>query len=287
MGAHLFGYFDNIIIVIGIFSVLLLIKGKPWPGACLQILALLIHENSMLLVFPPFCLALFLMNTRNNKSGIHVTSFLPLLLLVVAFIVLMVAHEMFLAENFVESFTKYLSRFPFIQDDRSTYAPEWISKSFLDYYESESGGFFQRITSAAMYRLVLPSALAILYFIVRVYRIRFFSAESFILLGVCFVPQMMHLVAWDTSRIWTYTIFCAFFVLWIYSEIIPGHKDSSVSRFLCLGALVANVVILTPLMDKQIDHFSLMTRLFLYTPVILISLGLILYKEYIDRRKGF
>jgi hypothetical protein len=145
MSAHLFGYFDNIIIVIGIFSVVLLIKGKPWLGACLQILALLIHENSMLLVFPPFCLALFLMNTRNNKSGIHITSFLPLLIPIVAFIVLMVAHEMFLAEEFRQIVHEISVPFPFIQDDRSTYAPEWISKSFLDYCEIQIREFFKKL----------------------------------------------------------------------------------------------------------------------------------------------
>jgi hypothetical protein len=282
MSAHLIGYYDNIVIVLGILSVVLLLKGRPWFGAWLQVLALLTHENSLLIVFPPFCLAWLLMNSRYQRSGVPILPLLPLLLPIYAFLAMAVSQQLFLAKNFVELFTARLSQFPFIQNNRSTLVPVWISASFLDYYAAESGAFFLRLSSVNMYGLVLPSALAILLFAVNVYQILDLSAESIIVLAVFFVPQTMHLVAWDTPRIWTYTILSTFFALWIYSEIFTAHKDSSASRLLCLVALVTNVVSLTPLMDKQTDHYSLNTRLLFYTPVFIGSLAFIFYRESIS-----
>ena len=51
MSAHLVGYYDNIIIVLGLVSIALLLKNRPWLGACLQVPALLTHENSIILIF--------------------------------------------------------------------------------------------------------------------------------------------------------------------------------------------------------------------------------------------
>jgi hypothetical protein len=278
MSAHLMGYYDNIVIVLGIGSIALLLKDKPWLGAWLQVPALLTHENSIVLIFPLFCLAWLLVNSRRQKLGVPLLPFLPLLVPVCTFLAIAASPKFFLSEDFVKLYTAHLSQFPFIQEKRNTIVPVLIARSFLDYYASQSKIFADRISTAAMYGVILPSTLAILCFAVRVYRIRNLSAEAFVLLGVCLAPQLMHLVAWDTGRIWTYTIICAYLALWIYSEIVTPHKDSSTNRLLCFAALVANVVMLTPLMDKETDKYTLMTRLILYTPVILGSLALILYE---------
>jgi hypothetical protein len=116
---------------------------------------------------------------------------------------------------------------------------------------------------------------------VSVYRIRELSLETLILLGVCFVPQMTHLIAWDTTRIWTYTILCAFLALWIYAEVLPAHEDSAASRLLCLIALIANVMMHSPHLVAVDDGHTLTVRLLLYTPVIVGSLALILYGKNI------
>ena len=276
MSAHLVGYYDNIIIVLGIVSIALLLKGRPWLGACLQVPALLTHENSIILIFPLFCLAWLLVNSRRQKLGVPLLPFLPLLLPICTFLAIAASPKLFLDEDFVKSYTAHLSQFPFIQEKRNTIVPALIARSFLDYYATQSKVFADRISVAAMYGLILPTSLAILCFAARVYKIRNLSAEAFVLLGVCLAPQLMHLVAWDTGRIWTYTILCAYLALWIYSELVTPHEDSSTNRLLCFAALVTNVVILTPLMDHEADRYTLVARLILYAPVILGSLALIL-----------
>lgn len=274
MSAHLNGYYDNIIIMLGVFSVALLLNGKLWLAACLQVLAVLVHENAMILVFPFFCLALLLTNRKRQELGIPSLPFVPLFLPILVFIIVTVNQSSLMAQDIAESFAARLSQFSFIQG-RGYLAQVLTSRSLGDYFASQSPKFFMRLTSIDMYGLILPSALAILFFTMNAFRIPGLSVESLGLLGVCFAPQIMHLVAWDTTRIWTYTILCAFLVLWIYSENFMTKQNASATTLICLIALVANVVILTPLMDDQSDRFDLNTRLFLYAPVIVGGLLLI------------
>jgi len=99
--------------------------------------------------------------------------------------------------------------------------------------------------------------------------IRAASARSMIVLAICLAPQLMHLVAWDTSRIWTYSILCAFFVLLAAANLFPYTRAASPAiPLLCLFALILNGAAVTPLMDGLRDHFDLTTRLLLYAPVV-------------------
>jgi cytochrome bd-type quinol oxidase subunit 2 len=81
-------------------------------------------------------------------------------------------------------------------------------------------------------------------------------------------PLLLHAVAWDTARIWTYTIVAAFGCLWL-SVATDGASRAPARRWLLAAAVplvVANVVGRSPLMDGQVERFSLATRLLLYLP---------------------
>lgn len=69
MSAHLNGYYDNIIIMLGVFSVALLLNGKLWLAACLQVLAVLAHENAMILVFPFFLFGFITDKSQAARTG--------------------------------------------------------------------------------------------------------------------------------------------------------------------------------------------------------------------------
>lgn len=276
LSAHFIGYYDNITILLGIGAIALLLMGRPWLGAWVLVPSFLVHENTLVLAFAPFCLAWLLSQSRNQRLGRPRLSFLPLLLPLCAFLVMAVSQELFVSKDFKTLAQAYLSQFPFIQEDRNMLVPQSLSTSFLFYYSLYAEQFPNKIFAIDMHGLILPSTLAILLYIVNVYRLRDLSVESIFLLGVCFAPQLLQLVAVDTPRIWSYTILCAFLALWVYAETTIAHEDSAANRLLCLVALIANAVILTPLMDFQIDHYSLRTRLVLYTPVIVGSLALIL-----------
>ena len=195
---------------------------------------------------------------------------------IATFVVLVVSQSLAPA-NLEQSLTSYLSGFPFIERNiQNTRVPHWITITFFDSYALHRGLFEGRLISGAMLGLVLPSMLAMLGVIVDAYPIRALSAESIVLLGVCLAPQTMHLVAWDTARIWTYSILSSFLVLWIYAELVATQKDvSQFVKLLCLATLVLNALELTPLMDGLHDRFELMPRLVLYAPILAAALELV------------
>jgi hypothetical protein len=276
MSAHLVGYHDNIVILLGILSIVALLKGRPWVGAILQGAAVLTNEISLLVVFPSFCLAWLLINRGRMKSLDVPMPIWPLILPVCVSLILVASHELFLARDFAVSLSAYLSRFPFIQSDRAGWVPVWVSTPFLEYLKTESPQFITRITWTSMYGLVVPSTLAILAFTAIAYRVFDSVVEPGLSLAACLAPQLLHLVAWDTSRIWTYSILCSFLVLWVWAEASTFHRVGPTVALLALGVIVANAIVLTPLMDQETDRFSLAARLLLYAPVFIGALAFVL-----------
>lgn len=276
MSAHLMGYYDNIVVTLAIASIALLMSGRIWTASCVMALTMLVHENALLIGFPPLCLAWLLTNRKRRTAQNPALPFLPLLLPILTFIAVAASQSSLTARGFAGLYSARLAQYPFIQHGRSTLVPAWISTSFYDYLRTQGSSFPFRLLSPYMFALVLPSALAILSFAVRTFRLIAYSAEWAGLLAVAFVPQIMHVLASDTPRIWTYTILCAFLALWIYAEHFPMIFSAPENwRLLCL-ALAVNIVILTPLMDDEIDHFSLAKRLLLYSPTIVASLFLLI-----------
>jgi len=138
-----------------------------------------------------------------------------------------------------------------------------------------------QISSVRMYVLVVPSLSAMFCFILNIHATPLRAGKSIVLLGsVCLAPQLIHLVAFDTSKIWTYSLICAFVALWLYAEIFTARRDWSPSIMLfCLTALIVNIIGSTPLMDGEIEHFSLKTRLLLYSPVMVTALFLVFQQK--------
>jgi hypothetical protein len=274
MSAHLIGYFDNIIILLTMLSLALLFKRRIWLATAVQVVSILVHENALLVGFPAFCVAWRLIAARQPQSEADRSSYWPLLVPPVAFLLLALSQSVAPIDR-EQSLTAYLSSYPFIaRNIADVRVPHWIMITFYDSYVLHQGQFLGRVLSQSMIGLVLPSVLAILGFVFEANAVRVLSAESMILLAACALPQAMHVLAWDTARIWTYSILCAFFVLWIYVEMFPGRKPTTqFIRLICLMVLFMNVIGVTPLMDGLRDHFDLTTRLLLYAPVLTVAFG--------------
>jgi hypothetical protein len=275
MSAHLIGYYDNIVIVLGVASLTLLLRGRTWFAAWLQVVAILVHENALLIVFPVFCFGWFLVTTRTRSAGTR-GAIWPIVAPPGTFFALALSQSLS-SRHLEPALTKYLSTYPFIaRSIRSVRVPHWITITFLESYSLHQGQFLGRILSQSMLGLVLPSTLAILATAFDAHRIRVASRAAVIVLGACLAPQLMHLVAWDTARIWTYSILDVFLVLWVCAEVVPTRGESEFAKVGGVIALVLNAAELTPLMDGLRDHFALQTRLLLYTPVLAAALIVIL-----------
>lgn len=267
MSAHLNGYYDNIVIVLGVGSIALLLKRYIWLAVGFQIVALLIHENTLLLTFPPLCWAWWLINRQSQTLPMPRLSILPLLLPVVVFIGLALYQSQLMTQNLIRAYTEHLARFPFIQADKRAVVPLWIYSPFIEHLASRKTAIFSSETVSGVH-LILPMLLSLLYFLVKTFRLSLLSLEFMGVLLICLMPQGLHLIAWDTARIWTYSIMSSFFMLWIYTELGIVKQPVLKGRLIGMIAFVAHVVLVTPLMDDAHDALSLNLRWILYLPVI-------------------
>jgi hypothetical protein len=146
--------------------------------------------------------------------------------------------------------------------------PRWIATPFSESY-STSLLLDRALYTPSMHAVVLPSLLAVLCFVVDGYRRSIRWMEWALLIVVCLAPQALHAVAWDTPRIGTYAIVCAFLTCWIYAELRgPGRQVSAAATLVCGAAIALNIVTRTPLMDNERDRLPLSTRLVLYAPFV-------------------
>lgn len=280
MSAHLIGYFDNIIIVLAVLSIACLLMGRVWVAAALQAVAMLVHETSWLIGFPVFCLAWLLVNNKARRTHGARLPVWPLLLPIGTFLLLVNSRSL-APPDLEQSLIARLSSFPFLAAKvGDVRVPHWVTITFAESFALHRGFLLGRLLQERMIGLILPSMVALLSFIVDANRIRDLSAESLILLGICLLPQSMHLLAWDTTRIWTYSILCAFLVLWVYAETVtPRREVSQIVSLFCLAALALNIAEVTPLMDGLSEHFELGTRVLFYAPVFIAALGAILWES--------
>jgi hypothetical protein len=270
MSAHLIGYYDNIILVLTVLSLVMLFRARLWLASALQTISILVHENSLLVGFPVFFWAWWLVKRRGDRSSEGRWPFWPVVVPPAAFMVVMISQR-FARPSLERRLTRYLSSYPFIaRTIGDVKVPHWITITFYDSYLLHQGQFLGRVLSQPMIGLVLPSLLAIMGFVFEANDIGPVSSEAVALLGVCLAPQMMHVMAWDTARIWTYSIVCGFLLLYVYVKAFPTRTMvSPFIRLLCLVALFLNVIDVTPLMDGLADHFEVTTRLLIYAPLLI------------------
>ena len=273
MSAHLIGYYDNIIVMLTIASIALALRGHGWAGAIVQSAAILVHETSFLIGLPVFCWCCW----RASPPARGRSRLLPIALPVATFALLTL--RLHTAPHRLERLlTAYLSTYPFVAASiADVRVPHWITITFADSYLLHQGHLQERILSQAMIALVVPSLVALLGFAFDTRRVRAVSLESTIMLGICLVPQSMHAVAWDTARIWTYAIVCAFLLMWVSVDLVPRERESLRPAapflvFFSMIALLMNAIAVTPLMDGVRERFEVMTRLLLYAPVLITAI---------------
>jgi uncharacterized membrane protein len=131
-----------------------------------------------------------------------------------------------------------------------------------------------------MLGLVLPTVLALFAWAIDACRVRARSVTMALFIGATFAPQLMHAAAWDTMRIWTYSVAMAWLGAWTLAR--ANGADGNVStgvRILALLALLINVMSTTFLLDNLSDHYSLLTRTVLFAPVLVAALVIFLRAE--------
>ncbi|MEE9190147.1 MAG: hypothetical protein V3U16_05195, partial [Candidatus Neomarinimicrobiota bacterium] len=191
--------------------------------------------------------------------------------------------------------TAHLSQFNFVQNSRDIIVPREFTTSFFYYLINESPKFFNRITSLInVIHIVIPLCILLSYSWYSLRMIVLKRQIFLILIAITLLPLSLHLIAWDTSRIWTYPLVVAILAVWEINEIFPtvGAKERNPLLF-CISAIMVVVVqlfISTPLMDSMRDRFTIELRILLYTPsliliTMLVSKNFVLTKELVKYDK--
>jgi len=276
MSAHLIGYLDGLLIVLSVAAAGLALRGRPWAAGAVQAAAILIHESAILVGFPVLCLAWWVTATRTDARGSLLSRAAPLVLPIAAFALVALSARA-LPPDFQDRFSQHLSRFAFVEGDMHIFVPEWITPGFTQQVAEQKHRFTQRIASAEMYGLMLPTVIALLVWTVDACRVRVRSITFALLIGATFVPQLMHVAAWDTVRIWTYSVAMAWLGAWTLARAHGADGTLSAGvRGLALLALVVNVLAATPLLDNLADRYSLTARVAMYAPVLVVAVVLFL-----------
>ena len=279
MSAHLIGYLDGILIVLTVAAVTLVLRRRFWLAGAVEAIAVLVHESAGFVGFPMLCLAWWVTTQSAGGRRRRWADVAPLALPLIAFATLALSRGR-LHPDFQDLYSLQLQRYPFVGGDMHVFVPEWLAPGFLQHLAEHKHRFGERITSAPMLGIVLPTIFALLAWTIDACRVRVRSITMVLLIGAVFAPQLMHVAAWDTMRIWTYSIAMAWFGAWILARATGAEGEVSPGvRGLALLTLAVNVMVATFLLDNLTDRYSLSARLALFAPILIAALVLFLRTE--------
>lgn len=300
MSANLNGYMDNILVLVTFFTIIAVWKERPWLAACILTIGVLVHENIFLQGFPAVIFAGMLMMIQEYQYLKRVSSLLPLLQQL--FTPFLLPLSMFAAVFCYQSFIigkgpMYLKIFAQM-DAYDIYSDpmvvRWASgayvESFVNYYDWQAGEFFTRIFAMPYLLNILPVLTLLIYYGIRAMRQVYASIiGTTMVLTVALIPLLLHIIATDTSRFWTYPIFTTLLVIWILHRGVPTEKlsTSMPQHFIALAFVVVfiNIMTMTPLYGG-IDRFEGLLRAIVYLPSLLAILFYAWYRQGIQATAG-
>ncbi len=298
MSAHLNGYYDNINITVTIFSCILVMRGRLWAASILMSLGMLVHESYLLIGFPS---VLFLALIRYSREIIHsdaqklfrgfIAGYSLLVILPLLTFGLIIINQTALMDSpaIKNRLMTYLSQFTFIQFNRDDLVSTALTNSFFDYLKDQSPQFFYRITRPVYFiHTVLPLLILLNYSWYSLRGTRFKKLFFGILGVITLLPLSFHMVACDTSRIWTYPIIVAMLGIYGINEVFSTLKAEEKTSFLfCINTIMIIVVqlfIVTPLLDGQCERLSNALRILFYAPSLVLITSLASRHYRLSRR---
>jgi hypothetical protein len=264
--AHLVGYLDLLVLVLTLAAVWLVRLERLWGAGVLCVAAALVHESFAVLGLPLVAAAIVFQNRDGRRElAMRLLVLLPAVLAIVA---LTVSESLLLDRGMLrQQLVDHLSRYPFVQGDMNVLVPEWLTTPLSAHVREQAHAFPARISDPGFLIRIVPTAgilLGALALELRDRRSTWFAVFTV----AAAAPLLLHLIAWDTARIWSYPIAIAFGALWVGS----GGRDESRSRLTIAAAaglvICWNVFLRYPLLDGEVDRFSGIQRIALYAPFL-------------------
>lgn len=299
MSAHVIGYFDQIIILISIGSCWLVLSDRIWSATVLISTGILVHETIFFVGYPSVLFLAISIQSEDNHATttkILLTTFIrryrsivfvPLLFLVA----ILVFQSVFL--NTAEigmQIASHLESYDFISENRHVYVAYALTASFSKQLMNQSQYFIRRLLNVEfLIMIVIPLSLIYFFCWKRVSKNRHRQVIRLLMFLVVVFPLILHTVAWDTSRIWTYPLIIGLIGMWSVCEIFSGRTGlKHIDYPIVIGSIMVvflQIFTTTELMDGLEERFSMVERVILYAPsLILIALAAVLQRTSLNAR---
>jgi len=268
MTAHFMGYLDHLFLAAAFAAAWLARSGRIRSAAALSAIGVLVHESFVLVGLPLVLLGAALRPEPRRQGGPF--GLLPLALPVAAALALVVS-ETFLLDRAVlrGQLEARLSSFPFVGGDMNLFVPEWLTTGTLAAWREQRHALWRHLSDPNLLRLMVPSAALLVLATAAVSPPGTRGRRGLAVAAAAIAPLALHAVAWDTARIWTYTIAAGFGGVWLCSRdtrlAAPGR------RWLLAAAvpvIAANLFARSPLMDGEVERFTAAMRALLYLPFL-------------------
>lgn len=276
MSAHLVGYFDAVIHVLAVVAVLLVNRGRPWAAAAVSAAAILVHESFLLTGLPLVALAMSVSGADSGRPVPLGRTCLPIVLQLAVFVVLMGVGASTgggadlrpeLAARFVDRGLE-----PTVAGDIAT----WLTTPVFQFGREQAREFLPRLIEPGVLARASFAIVALMALLYGATGLRAVGRSSALILGAVFTPLLMHAVAWDGARIATYPLFGVFVALWILRPGKTGRNGVGATLLLLLPVLILNTFQHLPLMDGDMERFSILVRAALYLPAWILAFFLVL-----------
>jgi len=268
MTAHFMGYLDHLFLAAAFAAAWLARSGRIRSAAALSAIGVLVHESFLLVGLPLVLLGAALRPKPRRGGGPF--ELLPLALPVVAALALVVS-EAFLLDRAVlrGQLEARLSSFPFVGGDMNLFVPEWLTTGALAAWREQRHAFWRHLSDPNLLRLMVPSAALLVLAAAAVSPPGTRGRRGLAVAAAALAPLALHVVAWDTARIWTYTIAAGFGGVWLCSRdtrlAVPGRRWLLATA---VPVIAANLFARSPLMDGEVERFTAATRALLYLPFL-------------------
>lgn len=281
--AHLIGYLDHVVFLLTILAVYLITKNKWLPASVIAVFSIFIHEISAVLMLPACCFAIIVNQIHRREFFIKnifsrnlLTKLTPFLILPFLTVVFISFYQEINGENYYPQIFSYLKQSS-IPENVSDSVCSAYTKSFTYYFSEQYQHFIQRIfISKATIFYGIPILFS-LWMIFKEFKLKQNIQLFALLIVVSAVPLILHSIAYDTYRIWTFPYMILFLGFWILSlkcraeNIQTKHEKLSwwESLFFIMAFLFISLVPAV-LFDGETERFSFMVKLILILPIFLV-----------------
>lgn len=277
MWGHITGYFDFFLFLLTFGSLFAVKRQRYWVASLLLASGVLIHESILVVGFPVVGFAVLYQNlflparktVRQTVADLLTVFALPAG--TAAVLLFMVSRH-----NTHAGIMAFLHAYGFMHNSVGVIA-DAHNTTFSEYYEKQSPVFGHRM----FHTLYISLYVSVAYFMVYLHtRLRKHKKVVWLMYPIVFVPLLLHLIAWDTARIWTYPLMEALLLFYV-SDSLPKPRGYDRPAGLLFSGLIiiVHVFYAIPLMDDQTERFSDFEKFLLYLPPLAYLVYLILHKS--------